>query len=272
MAVSLTDFLPKQQSSTKSKTTETTQTNLSEEAINEIIRNMMESDQGLTNIMTQQSGKGLYNSSTAQLLANDLASRVAGKAALASAPTTRTVKQRGSAPAAGGAVDPKYALGMQLVGELVGKIFGTGKTGATSKGGMFAAFDPVMASIKKQLGFGRADELNSYGGFDFGSQNYDLSGAFNLGTFSDGGYSAPNYSYNDMMFGFGGMDSFLSQGLGGGGYSYDPFSLTAGGNYAFGNFGAPSYNSYDFGTNYSGSPSSYDEYDFSFEPVNYSLF
>lgn len=271
MAVALTDFLPKQQSSTKSKTTETTQTQLSEEAINEIIRNMMESDQGLTNIMTQQSGKGLYNSSTAQLLANDLASRVAGKAALASAPTTRTVKQRGSAPAAGGAVDPKYALGMQLVGELVGKIFGTGKTGATSKGGMFGAFDPVMASIKKQLGFGGADELNSYGGFDFGSQNYDLSGSFNLGTFSDGGYSSAGYGVPDM-FGFGGMDSFLSYGLGGGGYGYDPYSLTAGGNYAFGDYGSPSYNNYDFGTNYGGGSSGYNEYDFSLEPANYSFF
>lgn len=272
MAVSLMDFLPKQQASTKSKTTETTQTQLSEEAINEIIRNMMESDQGLANIMTAQAGKGLYNSSTAQLLANDLASRVAGKAALASAPTTRTTKQRGSNPAPGGAVDPKYALGMQLVGELVGKLFG-GKDGAQSnmpkQGGMFGAFDPIMASIRKQLG-GGSDQFEAYTG-NFG---FDPS-SFDLGTFSDygnmGGYS--NAGYDNLMYGFGGLsgaDSLLSYGLGGGGYSYDPYSLTAGGSYSFGDYGSPSY-SYDFGTNYSGS-SGYDEYDFSYEPANYSLF
>lgn len=260
-------FLPQQNATTKGKTTETTKTDLSPDAINEIIRTMMEGDSGLASILGGQVGAGLYNSTTTKLLANDLAARVAGKAALASAPTTRTTRSRSSAP--GGQVDPKYALGMKLLGELVGKAFGTG--GAASNGG---AAKENNDWFKRMFGLGGAEEGGSYNG----PSQFGFEGAnFNLGApMSDFGSYSYYPSPMESMFGFGAnnFDSFLSYGLGGGGYGYDPYSLTAGGNYGFSDFGWIDYNYYDFGTNYGGGYDSYDyggsnNYDFSFEPVNY---
>lgn len=267
-------FLPKQSTKTSGKETVTHKTDLSPDAINEIIRQMMEGDTGLANIMTQQSGKGLYDSTTSQLLANDLAARVAGKAALASAPTTVTKKTSGKAP--GTSIDPKAALAMKLVGELAGKFFGPQQTGGgqAQQGGMF---DPVMAAIKKQLGFG-GDETSNFGGFGFGG-GFDLGNlGLGLGTnFADFGGGFNNFAGggfgNFGSFG-GGIDTFLSQGLGGGGFGSDPFSLTGGGNFGLGNTygGYSDFSNFLSPTSYGGGYNDYGSSAFDFGPVNYALY
>lgn len=71
-------------------TTQTQQTHLTPEAMNRLIQQMMEGTSGLAATAGGQKGAGLYNSSTNQLLINDLLTRVSGEAALKGAPTTNT--------------------------------------------------------------------------------------------------------------------------------------------------------------------------------------
>lgn len=82
-----------------SKGSQTTQTNLSPDAITAIINSMMNSNQGLAAIAGGQHSAGLYNSTVNTQLVNDLISNVGTKAALAGAPTT--VSKTGNAPLGG---------------------------------------------------------------------------------------------------------------------------------------------------------------------------
>lgn len=70
--------------------TETTQKGLPPEAMQALIKTAMEGSQGLAAVAGGQKSAGLYNSSTNQLLVNDLLARITGQAATLGAPTTVT--------------------------------------------------------------------------------------------------------------------------------------------------------------------------------------
>lgn len=225
-------FLPKKDTKSTATQTQTEQTVLSEDAINEIIRSMQEGDTGLAALMQGQAGRGLYNSSTAQLLANDLAARVGGKAALASAPTTKTVTETRKSP--GTSIDPKWALGLQLIGEL----FGGGSKDGGTKGNLGGVFDSIKNSDFMGSIFGtnekdKYDPYEDFGGFGFTDQN---ASDFSLGGFNPGSNlslgSGSNYSYNPMSL-TGGSDWLLGTGFSGGSFSGSSYT--------------PSYNSSSFG-------------------------
>jgi len=276
----LSAFLPKKDAViTTGPSSETTQTNLSEDAINEIIRGMMESDSGLAALLQGQAGKGLYNSSTSQLLAKDLAARVAGKAALASAPTTTTKTGSKQTQSAGG-VDPKMAAGMKLLEALVGKAFGTAPmTGGAKPTGANNAFQSMIDQVLGRKGGKQngdfADSGGGFsslgdigfspaGGFDFSAPSLGFVGGGGAGDSFGGGFDS---SFDLGGFGGGGFDS-LSFGLGGGGYDYNPFSLTAGGasEYSLGNsFGSSFGGNSDY---FASAPSSYNSF---YEPADYSF-
>lgn len=75
---------------TASGGTQTQQTMLSQEALNTLMRQAMESTQGLAAVSSGQKAPGLYNSTTRQLLTNDLMARTAGEVATKGAPTVTT--------------------------------------------------------------------------------------------------------------------------------------------------------------------------------------
>ena len=74
----------------KNSTTTTTK-NVSQDAINAAIKKQLESTQGLASITGGEKAAGLYNSTVATQLVNDLLSRTAGEAASQSASTTQKV-------------------------------------------------------------------------------------------------------------------------------------------------------------------------------------
>ena len=231
-------FLPKKDSKTTTTQTQTDKTDLSEEAINEIIRSMQEGDSGLATLMQGQAGRGLYNSSSAQLLANDLAARVGGKAALASAPTTKTATATQKSP--GSTIDPKWALGLQLVGELFGGGAKSNTAGGTG-GNLGGAFDSIKNSDFISSIFGTSnkdkeyDPFDTYGGFGFTDQNAaDFSlGGFNPGANLSLGSSGSSYSYNPMSL-TGGSDWLFGTGSTAGAFTGSSYAPSSGSNFSTG--------------------------------------
>lgn len=65
------------------------QTILTQEAVNRLLQQIMESNTGLTSIAQGQKNAGLYNSSTMQMLINDLMARAAGEVAVKGAKTEK---------------------------------------------------------------------------------------------------------------------------------------------------------------------------------------
>ena len=65
------------------------QTILTQEAVNRLLQQIMESNSGLTSIAQGQKNAGLYNSSTMQMLINDLMARAAGEVAAKGAKTEK---------------------------------------------------------------------------------------------------------------------------------------------------------------------------------------
>ncbi len=285
----LASLLP-QKAGTRSETV-TEKTDLSPDAINELIRNMMEGDSGLAALLQGQAGKGLYNSTTAQLLANDLAARVAGKAALASAPKTTTSSVKSTMKGESRGVDPKMAAGLKLLEAFTSKLFGQqpigGARGAGAGGttqanaGFQNLLDTVLGRKSKQ---GQGGMSTSFEGMFPGVLGNDFSGTdfftpTPLGFTGSGGRGDSFGSFSPLItdfmgggFGSGGFDS-LSFGLGGGGFDYNPFSLTAGGTneFALGNtFGGNSNNfadSFSSGVLSGGSGAS----SFDWGPVDYGF-
>lgn len=99
--------------------TETTQKGLPPEAMQALIKTAMEGNQGLASVASGQKAAGLYNSSTNQLLVNDLLARITGQAATLGAPTTvtrtptnRTVTQTQSTPALGKSLPALAAMSL----------------------------------------------------------------------------------------------------------------------------------------------------------------
>lgn len=81
----------------KGKTTTTTSNNVSAETMNALVEQQLKSIQGLSSIARGERSSGLYNSSTNELLVNDLLTSAAAKAAAASSSSTTTVAQSGGA-------------------------------------------------------------------------------------------------------------------------------------------------------------------------------
>jgi hypothetical protein len=215
----LAAFLPRKDTKQTQSATETSQTNVTAEGINGIIRTLMEGDTGLAALMQRTQGAGLYNSSTAQLLANDLASRVGEKAAIAGAATTKNATQTTKTNNTGGSIDPKWALGLQLLSELAGKFDNKGGSGG-SGGNAGGLLDSVMSL--------------------FGSDPKKKSPLDGSNTFADnfvntGDFQNPNYS----LFDPGSSLNFSTPALssGGGSFastpSYDPFAGTSFSNTGF---------------------------------------
>lgn len=105
-ALSLAKLLGGSGSST---TTSTTSKNVSQDAINAMIKKQLESTSGLAAITGGEKTAGLYNSTVAQQLTNDLLSRTAGEAAGQSASTTQTQTTTG---ASGGVKQAATGLGL----------------------------------------------------------------------------------------------------------------------------------------------------------------
>lgn len=70
--------------------TETKQTMMSQEGINAMLQRMMEDDQGLAQVASGSKAPGMYNSTTRNLLLNDLMARSAAEVAMRTAPTVTT--------------------------------------------------------------------------------------------------------------------------------------------------------------------------------------
>jgi hypothetical protein len=225
-------FLPKQQQTSTVTTGSTEQTDISQEGIDAIIRSMMEGDAGLAKILSGQAGAGIYNSSTSTLLANDLASRTAGTAALASAPKTTTQTQTTKADS--NQIDPKWALGLQLVSEL----FGGGSSSKDNSNNLGTGFDNIFGTnwfSNKDDEENRYDQFDNYGGFGFDSGSQDFGMSYG-GAFSD--YSAPSYS--------SGGSNYLGTDFSGSGYSSYDYS-PSGSDYSFSSYSNPGSTGINFG-------------------------
>jgi len=83
-------FTGKGASKTTSGGTQTTQTQLSQEAMNGMIKSALESNSGLAAVSGMQQQQGMYNSTTNGMLTNDLLSRITANVAEKGAPTTVT--------------------------------------------------------------------------------------------------------------------------------------------------------------------------------------
>ena len=167
-------------SSTKTKQSQTTQTNISDAGVNELIRQILSGPGGVRQIGNAARASGLYNSTTEEKALGDVYSSAAVKAELARSPTTTSTTQTASTPgilggsglgtigaliAGGTALNAlsNGALGSGL-GNLIGGFFGGGGGDATGTA-MNAA---VNAGVGDTLGaLLPAGALGSIG-FDLG--------------------------------------------------------------------------------------------------------
>jgi hypothetical protein len=157
----------------------TTKLDITKEGVDQLIRQILEGNQGLASVAGGQKAPGLYNSSTQQLLLNDLISRAAGEVAARSAPTTTSTQNNGTRQVVTPpAISPMKALlgtagavaakkifaksGLEKkVDDIFGNIFGSGSDAgsfAESVGGSFVE-DPYTAAF----GTGATGDIFNYG-------------------------------------------------------------------------------------------------------------
>lgn len=114
-------------SETTSGGTETKQTLMSQDAVNAMLAQILGGTQGLASVTSGSKNAGLYNSSTNQLLVNDLLSKSAAQVALASSPTVST-----KSPTTATKVTPPQmsglgalgTIGMSIGGNILAKKYG----------------------------------------------------------------------------------------------------------------------------------------------------
>lgn len=166
-------------------TTSTRQTMLSQDAINALLRGMMEKEEGgLAKIASSSRIPGLYNSTTQQLMINDLMARSAAEVAKAGAPTVTTERQ--TAPIARkvetpGVMSGTVGKGLALAGGAAYLSSDKGKKQAKS------AVDSVtsslgMGTITGGTAVAAADPIAAMGAVDFLNPAVaaDTGGVFNL--------------------------------------------------------------------------------------------
>lgn len=118
---------------------QTTQTKLSQTAMNQMLQSAFEKNGGLSAVSSGQRGSGMYNSSTNQLLTNDLISRLTAETAQRGAPTTV------SSPAA---IDPL----MGLAGLGILQMMSKGKKGEAAAGAVTASAPTSAAAVTGESG------------------------------------------------------------------------------------------------------------------------
>lgn len=129
--------------------TSTTKSNVTPQGMNALIQQILGSAQGLSAVASGQKGAGVYNSSTNQLLINDLITRTAGELAKAQAGSTTTTR---GTPKVGGQdiltlllaqsanklLGPTIKgvgkkLGLDEAGDNIANFLGVGSSGAVSQ-------------------------------------------------------------------------------------------------------------------------------------------
>ena len=173
-------------------TTSTKQTQISQEGLKALIQSMLEDPStGLAKVASGGRTSGIYNSSTQQLLVNDLISRASNAAALASSPTTTTettpkiTETTASKGLLGSSANslmlPALGIGLLMKKDSDGKSMFD--TLASAIGGVFGG-DGDSGSTASNFIFGDASPLSgtitSLSGMDTASDS-----AFNLGAVSD---------------------------------------------------------------------------------------
>lgn len=136
-------------SSSKTKQTQTTQTNISDAGVNELIRQILSGPGGVKSIGTAARSSGLYNSTTEDQALGELYSSAATKAELARSPTTTSSTTQQTTPGllggsglgtiggliAGGTLLNTLSNGAigDSIGNIVGSLFGGGGGAAAAE-------------------------------------------------------------------------------------------------------------------------------------------
>lgn len=189
---------------TPAQTITTTNSGLSPEAMNALMKQALDSSQGLARVATGQKQAGLYNSSTNMMLQNDLNTRIAGEIA-ARGPTSQT-QVRGATPAP---LNPGKSilglLGTQLLSKkgragLSGLASGavsavTGDNGVNFSPTYTASIMSNDAALNSSMNagagmgydvFGGASDVVDFTSGNFGSAwDYGPGNAMDLGNFGD---------------------------------------------------------------------------------------
>lgn len=139
------------------KQTTTQSSSMSSEGLQALVKQALESNQGLAQVSAGQAGAGLYNSSTNQLLTNDLLARLTAQAQSNSQSKTITTQQAGALSGNAG----KALGGATVAGTLLKNLLGTGTKLATdskSRDSAVGLFDKlkglVSPSVSAEAGSG----------------------------------------------------------------------------------------------------------------------
>lgn len=142
-----------------SKETTTTGSNISQAGMNQVLQQILGGSQGLASVAQGQKSAGIYNSSTNQLLTNDLITRTAGELAKQQAGTTTTR----TAPAKVSGQNAATVLALSGAKSL----FGPAISGAAKKAGVNNLGDKFADA----LGLGNSSTVDSSGTNLFAGQS-----------------------------------------------------------------------------------------------------
>jgi hypothetical protein len=159
-------FADKTTTQSTSGGTQSTQLQLTPDAVTAMINKLMQGTSGLAATASGQKGVGLYNSSTNQLLVNDLLAKVATETAAKAAPTVTTTSPQTSTNVAKAQVDPMMTalgIGGSIVGKKLLKSIIDGGSSTAASAATAAAGD-LSGTI---LNAGGSDLASSIGGLDF---------------------------------------------------------------------------------------------------------
>jgi len=146
---------------TTTSNTQTSGKQVSPEALRSMIRTMQSQASGLASVLQPQRAAGLYGSNVNQLLAQQFAESVAGKAAEISTPTTTQTTQTNMAQpqtspmakalAGLGAAAQIYSMGKGILGTPAGKAAAAGTAGAIGGGTLAQIYGGNMANSMSDL-------------------------------------------------------------------------------------------------------------------------
>ena len=223
------------QTSSTSGGSQTQQTNLSDAAVQEQIKNILAGSGGVRDIGNSARRAGLYNSTTEELLLSNLYATAAAQGEIARAPTTvtsapTTTTTKTEAPKGAGiqdAIVPLLAMGaiskgFDMLPSIIGGITGGSDPvskvgGAVARGAKAAADDPLLGST--DFDFSLADGIKSFGA-SIGSGGWsgnvrDTSNS--LGQFNSGMGSMTGSTASGNVGRRGNDDGFdLTSAIGGG--------------------------------------------------------
>lgn len=179
---------------------QTTQTKLSQTAMNQMLQSAFEKNGGLSAVSSGQRGAGMYNSSTNQLLTNDLISRLTAETAQRGAPTTV------SSPAA---INPLVGLAGLGVLQAFSKKSKAGEVASAAASSSGVGAEAVTGTASGSAANFFTNPLDSIGSM-FSSGAESLGNLFNFG----GGSSTPDFqptSVNAINAGnVGNIDALMS--------------------------------------------------------------